>query len=145
MNNQKLMKWVRTNGNLHLEIFIDNKWKHYKETLFVVPDAAISSQNGFATAQNCLKNGYSYVRVIEVSDFLEHKTVEDLVADMSGSIVQHQSVELNLYNVNSNLMDKLIETMFLLRGKFDLSVLSELITFSNGLELYKRVLSDCLV
>lgn len=37
----------------------DGVWKHYKHSLFATADVPNGS-DGFATAQMCLRNGYTY-------------------------------------------------------------------------------------
>lgn len=142
---KKLMKWVRTDGSLHLEVLVDGVWKHYKNSPLVKADAAISSNSGFATAQNCLRNGYKYMKVIEVVDFLEYKTTGELVEEIRNSIVQSQPVELNLEGMDSSLMDGLYDMIEQLRSVIELETLRNSISFCGGLELYQRVLQNYLV
>jgi hypothetical protein len=58
----KLLRWSRNpDKSMFLEVLVDGKWKHYKNSPFNTADATISSNNGFATAQKCLSLGYKYL------------------------------------------------------------------------------------
>jgi hypothetical protein len=58
----KLLRWVRKiDESLFLEVMEDDKWVNYRSAKFYVPDAAISSNSGFATAQKYLSLGFKYV------------------------------------------------------------------------------------
>ena len=139
------MKWVRTNGSLHLKVLVGKEWKHYKDSPLNTADAAISSKSGFATAQNGLRNGYKYMRVIEVYDFLEYKTIGELVEEIRNSILQNQPVELNLEGVDSPLMNELYDMIERLRSLIEVETLKNSISFSGGLDLHQRVLQSYLV
>lgn len=39
------------------------KWVHYRQSKYYKPDAKLSSNSGFASSQNCLKLGYSFLPV----------------------------------------------------------------------------------
>ena len=58
----KLLRWTRQSDDspLFLEVFENNKWIHYKQSRFYVPDAKMSSNSGFGTAQKYLSLGYKY-------------------------------------------------------------------------------------
>ena len=46
------LEWKRTeDGGLNLWVKEEGNWKHYKQAKYYKPDAAISSQSGFATFQ----------------------------------------------------------------------------------------------
>lgn len=58
----KLMRWTRhSDESLFLEVMEDDKWVNYKSAKFYVPDAKMSSDSGFATAQKYLSLGFKYV------------------------------------------------------------------------------------
>lgn len=140
----KLMKWVRTNGSLHLEVLVGKEWKHYKDSPLNTADAAISSKSGFATAQNGLRNGYKYLRVIEVVDFLKYKQPVDLFEEVQASLSKDLPVELNLEGVDYLHMDSLLGVVNLLKTVFEISNLKESLFFSGGKEVYRRELEDMI-
>ena len=58
----KLIRWSRKGKeSLFLEVLEGDVWVHYKKAQFRVPDAELSSNSGFATAQKYLSLGYQYV------------------------------------------------------------------------------------
>ncbi len=58
----KLLRWSRKpNESLFLEVYEEDKWVNYKNAKFYVPDALMSSNSGFATAQKYLSLGYEYL------------------------------------------------------------------------------------
>jgi hypothetical protein len=58
----KLLRWTRKlDESLFLEILENDKWVNYKSSRFYVPDATMSSNSGFATAQKYLTLGYKYI------------------------------------------------------------------------------------
>lgn len=60
------LKWKRdSTGKPYLYVFEDTIWKHYKQANKYVPDAQMSTQSGFHTAQAYLKKGYTYIQGIE--------------------------------------------------------------------------------
>ena len=59
----KLLRWTRKEDeSLFLEVLEGEKWVNYKVAQFYVPDAKMSSNSGFATAQRYLTLGYQYVK-----------------------------------------------------------------------------------
>lgn len=57
----KLLRWIRkSNESLFLEVYEDDQWKNYRKARFYVPDATMSSNSGFATAQKYLTLGFKY-------------------------------------------------------------------------------------
>jgi len=138
----KLMKWVRTNGNLHLEVLVNGGWKHYKNCPYVVADAETSSNNGFATAQSCLRNGYKYIRVIEVADFLKHNKTLDLLNEIYKNLSEDLPVELNLEQIDSSHINSLLAVGNWLKIEFKTATLRQSLFMSGGLEIYRRVLED---
>ena len=59
---EKLLRWTRKfDESLLLEVFENDKWVNYKNSIFYVPDAQLSSNSGFATAQKYLTLGYKYL------------------------------------------------------------------------------------
>jgi len=139
----KLLRWIRNNGNLQLEVLQDGKWINYKQSLFYKKDAKTSSNSGFATAQKYLKKGYKYIKVIEVVDFLEHKEVLELFEEIRFNIVHSIFVELDLEGVDSLLMDKLLKVMDLLKAEItrvNIPLVLQYLSFDRGLELYRQIL-----
>lgn len=64
--NKKLLRWTRkSDESLFLEVMEDDKWVYYKNSKFYVPDAKMSSNSGFATAQKYLTLRYQYVPTLE--------------------------------------------------------------------------------
>lgn len=61
------LQWRReSNGKLCLYVFENNKWVRYTEAQHYVPDIALSTNSGFATAQKYLQLGYTYKQTKEV-------------------------------------------------------------------------------
>ena len=141
----KLLRWIRNSGNLQLQVLENGKWINYKQSLFYKKDAPTSSNSGFATAQEYLKKGYKYVKVIRVVDFLEHKEVLDLFEEIRFNVVHSTFIELDLEGVDSILMDKLLEVMKLLKEevtRVKIPLILQYLSFDRGLELYKQILYD---
>lgn len=60
------LHWRReSNGKLYLYVFENNKWVRYTEAQYYVPDVALSTNSGFATAQKYLQLGYTYKQTKE--------------------------------------------------------------------------------
>jgi hypothetical protein len=59
-----LMRWTRrSDESLFLEVYEGDKWVNYKNSKFYVPDAKMSSDSGFATAQKYLSLGFKYIKL----------------------------------------------------------------------------------
>lgn len=62
----KLLRWSRkSDESLFLEVYENDKWVNYRTSMFYVPDAPISSNSGFATAQKYLSLGFKYIKNYE--------------------------------------------------------------------------------
>ena len=62
----KLIRWSRkSDESLSLEVYEGDKWVNYKNARLYVPDAPLSSNSGFATAQKYLSLGYEYLKFEE--------------------------------------------------------------------------------
>jgi len=135
-NDMKLLRWIRNSGNLQLQVLENGKWINYKQSLFYKKDAPTSSNSGFATAQEYLKKGYKYVKVIRVVDLFE---------EIRFNVVHSTFIELDLEGVDSILMDKLLEVMKLLKEevtRVKIPLILQYLSFDRGLELYKQILYD---
>lgn len=139
---KKLMKWVRTDGNLHLKVLVGEDWVHYKNSPLATKDATISSNSGFATAQNGLRNGYKYVRVIELVDFLEHRKALELLNEIHNCLSEELPVEINLEGAKSLDIDGLLAVINWLKTVFKLSILQESLSFTGGSESNRSVLEN---
>lgn len=65
----KLLRWSRkSDESLFLEVYENDKWVSYKNAKFYSPDAPMSSNSGFATAQKYLSLGFKYIKLEESYD-----------------------------------------------------------------------------
>ena len=132
------MKWVRTGENLHLEILIDGKWKHYKNTPFVTTEGFISSNNGFATAQKALKNGYKYMRVLHKDDFVDY----DLFYQEALKYFREElPVELDLSGFDEEGVRKLEKSIRLLVDIFGEQKVRLLLSLKNDNPIFRDIIS----